>query len=224
MSRTFTRGELRDRVRFVGDLTGATAFATDAQINDLIDTHYCAVFLLLVQAGPPDLFTDETTIVTVANTLSYPLGVGVYSVTNVWVAEDDGRMRPIKPARGLERSLYKAPDADLEVTVEYIPAPDKFSADSDTVDGVAGFEDLLVSLCIRDLRIREGLPQEVQLETKIAQYRQDIRTFGNRSRGVAKQVTDVRLYHNSPWSSGVQSYRIRGANIELYNDIYPRYP
>jgi hypothetical protein len=211
-------------VRFVGDLTGATAFATDAQINDLLDTHLCAVYLLLVQAGPPDLFTSDTTITTVASTTSYALPSDMYSLCQVWVTEADGRLRPIRPARGLERSLYKAPDAGLEVTLEYIPAPAKLAADSSTVDGVAGFEDLLVSLSIRDLRIREGLALESQLETKIAQYRADIRSFGDRSRGVAKQVTDVRLYRNAPWSSGIQSYRVRGANIELLNDIYPRYP
>lgn len=231
MSRTFTRSEIHTKARRLANLR-STSFPTDAEVNDLINTHYAGVFDLLVQAGPPEYYASSNTVSVTANTISYALSgfaSDFRTLLAVYENESTYTRRPIPAITRTDRAAYTAPSSSYTVTVEYIPAPATINTasggDATTIDGVSGWEDLIVAYVARDLLLMEGSPMPPSLEGKISGLEKRVRTCAtNRDLGQPRRIVDVTQQNSYtyPYSTGIRGYRLVGANIEFYECVvYP---
>lgn len=190
------------------------------EVNDKIDLHMPAVYDFLVAAGPADYYAAETTISVSAGIIPYALSDDFLSLVNVWVQEGDEWRRPIDQIQDRQRQAYRAPVQSCTLIVEYIPACPVFDEDSDTFDGVDGWDELISAKVARDLLIkREGDVGSVM--AIIAQAEKRIRSFSTqRKRGGPKMMVDVESDTCWPYSVQVDAYRLRGANIEVFSSLW----
>jgi hypothetical protein len=70
----------------------------------------------------------------------------------VWTSEDETTLLFMPPA-----------DAAYGYSVRYLPAATDLSADGDTVDGIAGFEDWIVFDALMNMMVRDDEPEMYQL-------------------------------------------------------------
>lgn len=183
MARTRTLSELREEVRQRVDVENATTWLPNTELTRLINQSIARLHRKIAREFP-DLLTMNGTITTVAGQEIYTLGVSPsdfyklvgppevdlggpgpvpmvrwtfaertsYLYTGGWTSD-----RPI--AYRLygrdEVSFLPVPDAAHDITVHYIPAPTDLSADADTYDGRAGFEEWVVCDAAIKVAIKE---------------------------------------------------------------------
>ncbi len=221
MARTVTLAQLRTRVRELSDTEGDPNI-TDAELTALANRHLTEVYDALVDAGPPEYFAASTTVTTVAGTTTYALPAGFRTLLEVYANESSTELRPIFPMREGERGRWKPPTGAWTFTVEYIPAAPTLVADSDTFDGVSGWEELIVALRARDVMSkRQQQIGEVAGSSAALQARIQSRAR-NRDRGHARYIADLDTQGMTTWPWGwtqnikVGAYRLRAGNLELY--------
>lgn len=155
-----TLTELRTRVRQRSDNehTGS-AFVTDTEITQLLNTSYQELYGNLVRSG---LHTSETTYsITATGAAAYDLPSDFYALIGVWYVDSGYRRRlgrhSVRHRVGTTQTgvacTYRFKGGDLELAprptggtyeLVYIPQPALLSAGSDVVDGVLGWEEYLV--------------------------------------------------------------------------------
>jgi hypothetical protein len=220
MARTVTRLELVNRAKEIADME-SDPFITDAQWNDAANRYLTEVYDLLVQCAPPDYYAADYSFQTVAGTIAYALPSDFRTMSMAYVELDPQRRRPLVAMQDRHRLDYQAPTEVRTIRLEYIPAPPVLTADSDTFDGVSGWEELVSALMARfalqkterDLNFVNMLCQE---------QRARIRTAGsNRDRGGPRFITDLDSEQGSPWwwnsLANIRGYRLRGGNLEIYS-------
>lgn len=149
--------EMRTRVRQRTDNENSS-FVSDSELTQLINTEYKELYGLLVRHSLQR--TEDTQTITANGSSSYALDGDFYSVIGVFRTEGSVRVplsrhterfRPGSVA-GTATSyrivnstlvLYPKP-ASGTYEVIYIPVPAELSADVDTMDGVLGWEELVV--------------------------------------------------------------------------------
>jgi hypothetical protein len=224
VARTVTLAQLRTRARQLANFEGATTFLPDADVTERVNTHITEEYDLLIQAAPPSYYSSTTTISVVSGTTAYSLPADFLSLQGVYLVEGNGQVRELMPMRGGERPYFTAPGGSYSVTVEYTPTPTALSSDSDTFDGVNGWDELVASLVARDMLIKARESVE-QIQLKIGELRARIRTMGNRDRGKPRYIrdadqADTRAGRNAYYAIGaIGAYRLRAGNIEFYQPI-----
>lgn len=190
------------------------------EVNDLIDQHMPAVYDFLVAAGPADYYASDYELSVVAGTIPYALPNDFLSLVNVFVHESDEWRRPLDPIQDRQRQAYRAPATACTVTLEYIATCPEFDEDTDTFDGVDGWDELISAKVARDILIkREGDVGAVMAIIAMAEKR--IRSFStSRKRGGAKLLPDVES--DMGWPRGVQldGFRLRAGNVEFYSNLW----
>lgn len=176
--RTFTLAQLRTKVQQRADIEGSRHF-TPAELTDYLNTSYAELYETLAQSGR-NYFESTQAITTVGltpGTISLPSDF--YMTLRVdWIASATRRvrLREVQIAE-LERwaatgsvargyrvvgsalLLYPTPPTGQSYQHIYVPACPILVSDSDTVDGVAGWEELLVV----DAAIKVGLKEETDV-------------------------------------------------------------
>lgn len=164
MARTFALSTLRTAVRRRADVENST-FLTDAEINTYISASYCELYDLLIKSGLNYQRSTQTPTI-VAGTQSYALPADYYGTIGVdyqldstqWVTLPEIMVheRNYLPVSGGSRSLayeiagsnlilYPAPASASQVYRHlYIPAPADLTSDGTTIDGVSGWEELVI--------------------------------------------------------------------------------
>ena len=221
MARSVTLLQLRTRARQAANFESATTFLPDADVNERINTHITEEYDLFIQASPPSYYSSTTTISVTSGTTTYALPSDFLSLQSVFLSQTGGQVREVMPIRSGERAYYRAPQSSYTVTVEYTPTPTLLSSDSDTFDGVNGWDELVVALVARDMLIKARESVE-QIQLKIGELRGRIRTMGNRDRGKPRYLRDgdqpdAQNRAQAFFASGtISAYRLRAGNIELY--------
>lgn len=222
MARTVTRAQLRTRARQKSNMENALAPWPDADVNERIDTRTCELWDLLVQAAPPDYYSTSTNISVVAGTISYALPSDFKDLQEVYVqGTSTDRLRALLPMRRGERGQLQAPTSANTVVIEYTPNFTTFTADSGAggqLDGVNGWDDLVVALVARDMLVKLRESTE-QVDQEIAELRARIMKLSVRDKGNPAHVRDVEDDdENVFWdvTDTLTRYRLRGSNIEIY--------
>lgn len=163
MPRLFTVLQLRDRVRELADVEGSR-FLTDTEMNKRLSSAYAKYYCKLVKAGigyPSEITAtiNSTGVASVAlpadhfSTLRVDFQV---SVGSVWPLEEidvretqDYQIQGSSYARAYRLAggnliFYPTPATGGVYFHVYAPAPDDLTSDSQTVDGVAGWEDAII--------------------------------------------------------------------------------
>lgn len=152
-----TLSELRTRVRQRTDNENSN-FVTDDELTQLINTEYKELYGLLVRYSLQR--TESTSTISADGSSSYALPSNFYSLIGVFRTEGQAQVRlsrfgeRFRPGtvtgtacqyrlQGANIVLYPTPSSGT-YTVLYIPVPSDLSADADTVDGVLGWEELVV--------------------------------------------------------------------------------
>lgn len=224
MARPVSLSELRTRARTLADLP-LSDFATDAYVNELVNSHLTRQWDILVDSAGDDYFAEDDTITTTANITAYALAADFYKLVNVYAlsATTSGRMRPLRPISGFDMANYIAPTGEYDIHIEYIPCAPRLTLDTDVIDGVNGWDELIVSLVARDLRIKERSESQ-DLQMKCAEMHQQIVSHKIRDVGHSVPLNDIYKTYDYRYdvnNNKVHGYRLRGGNIELYElDVY----
>lgn len=222
MARTVTLLELRTWARQLADVEGDPNI-TDAELTALANRHLTEVYDALVDAGPPEYYASTATVTTVSGTASYALPADFRTLVDVYAQESSTALRHCFPMRSGERSLYRDPTGAWSVTVEYIPAAADLVENSDTFDGVSGWEELIALLMARDVMIkRESDPSLIMVSIDAQRARITARSR-NRDRGHPRFTSDMDAQSalSYPFTNNVRVsvYRLRAGNIELYEPM-----
>lgn len=186
MARDKTLLELRTAIRGLGDLEN-DGNVTDTWLNTAINSSLAEMYDLLVNSG---LFYFRSTA-----TPSYSSSTGLaalpadfLSCVAVWYEKDANTRVPLRAVSvrdawkykktstnraygyeivGSNIQFYPPPPAGQTYTLVYIPACTTLSADGDTIDGVSGWEELIVvDVCIKALGIRQESDVSVLMARK----------------------------------------------------------
>ena len=177
MAKNVTLTQLIDRVRFQGDLENS-AVMSDARITTVINAAIEGVWDLLLETRPDNYITTAT-LATVAGSESVTLPSDFFKLRLVEVY-DGALYRPLRPHNVSEawryqtsaatpsRLTYRIETGTLRIVptptqiwtlrVRYFKAATDLVSGSDTLDGVNGYEDLVIAQAIAKLRGgREGM-------------------------------------------------------------------
>lgn len=223
MASTVTLAQLRTKIREQADEpdqgSDALNFIKNSELNSLINQGIAKHYNILVQSG--HLYFESSTNITGTGATRYNLPsdfafpIAVYRV-------DGTSYRPLREIMAHEWHLYasqSASNADgyrivnsqIELLpapssgtykVSYIPAATKLVNDGDTMDGVSGWEDIVVSYCVMKIRTKDKtqtypVDQEyMMLKNELAEQA-ELRNFGSVQRVV--DVNDARLRDPADW-------------------------
>lgn len=179
MARSFTLAQIRTAVLGLCDAENDGNLVT-AWLNTAISSSYSELVDLLVSSG---LFYFRSTA-----TLSYSAVTGLAALpadflatVSVWYEKDASRRLPLRAVSirdawkfkktsvsrafcfetvGTNIQLYPPPPSGQTYTLIYVPCAADLTSDGQTVDGVQGFEELIVV----DAAIKVGIRQETDVQ------------------------------------------------------------
>ncbi len=173
MARNFTLAALRTKVRQRADIEDSN-FIDDTELNGYISASYAVLYQELVNSGLA-YFASSEDFAVVAGTASYAVHASHMSTVGVDWQEAAGKYRPLRrlmpkevdwfPERatpsigyilnGVNVVLYPTPGAAGTYRHRYVPAPADLTADADVVNGVAGWEEIIVNDAARKCLMKE---------------------------------------------------------------------
>lgn len=175
MSRTVTLADLRDQIRTVADIQGNTQRLSDAFLNGRINQKLAKMMDILV-AQNQDYSLSTYPFTTTVGTDTYSLSFSYYVLRAIRatvagykyrIYEFDLQNKPDQDNLNLYPSTstpfkYRVlgnnivfspvPPVGAAVEIDYIPAPTKLVADTDTLDGQAGWEDFILYSVAVDIK------------------------------------------------------------------------
>lgn len=204
-------------VRQRADIEGETLRFPDSELIAYINKSITELYDLLVTADE-EYFLSQQLITTVSGTSSYALSADFYKVKGVDINIGTSQLIAAKPFMFAERNAFQnqsmawgydttvyyrlrgnnivflpAPSGALAVTVWYIPTPGVLVAGSDTLDGVNGWEELVVA----DVAIKVGLKDEIAPEDMATRQARKsealsrISTMKERDPGAPQRIIDT---------------------------------
>lgn len=190
---------------------------TQAQKIDALNCGLTEFYDYLIASDLSDYFVKTHTFNTVAGTVQYALPADFYKVRQVYVSESDGRFRPLPSVNEWYLQSHRAPDSAVPMRLEYIPCAPVLTAPSDSVDGVNGWEELIVLYAALDIcRRKQDEPGWLREKAKKLEAR--ILKMSTRDVGMPDKVIRRRL--RDPYGlynrSTVDGYRLRGSYLEVY--------
>lgn len=228
MARAATLLNLRTWARQLSDTENDDS-VTDAELTALANRHYPEVYDLLIEAGPPEFYSSSTTVSVTASTIQYSLQADFRALLGVYVHESNDVRRSLMPMPEGARGQYKAPSQSVTVTLEYIPSAGTLSSIGDTVDGVSGWEELIVCRMARDVMAKLEKDPSIVMATAAGLEQRIKNRSKNRDRGQPRRIVDLdEAYVTPPWGwtgvSRLRAYRLRAGNIEFYEPLWGYYP
>ena len=208
--------DLRNAVRVLADVQGDPN-VPDAYLTSLINRHASELFDRLADASP-ERYAAESTISVLPGTSLYPLPADFRNLTAVYSVQGNDA-RALSPMPVGARSSFVAPEAAATLTVEYMPVGQVLSADTDTLDGVSGWAELIVNLVARDVAIgRQDDPAAVM--SNIARLEARITSRSRRrDRNRSPRATNTDAINSDVlWgrlSNAPLYYRLRGDTLEI---------
>lgn len=202
-----------------------SGFVTSAEVTDLVNDEMPEVYRFLVEVGPPDYYSASQSFTTVAGTTAYALPADFFVETTVYALDVSNYKRPLLPVQDWSLARVQPPQAAFSITMEYVPAPTTLVSDSDTFDGIAGWDSLLTCRVARRL-LQKRKADTASVDAEIGQLTQHLSLGARRSKG-PRYIRDIEdtygLPYSMPYLSMVSNYRVRGGNIEFYQTIlaYP---
>lgn len=225
MARSVTLAQLRADLDQRTDVENDQQF-TQTEKDRLLNQALSKFWDLLVRGAPPDYFLSKATITTVASTLEYPLPATFYKMRRVQVDESAGRRRSLDTMQPDDRIVLQPPIDGQTVHLEFIPAATVLVAPTDTLDGVNGWEEVIVLEAAIKIYRKKNL-DPTALAAELADERSRLTTMAYRDAGTPPTLTRVRNRGIGwPWTSNALThYRIVGPNLEIYrrNTLAP-YP
>lgn len=211
---TVTLASLRLQARQRADMVNSL-FVSDSELTGYINSKYTELYDLLVQKFGDDYFVADPYTFTTTGAELYPLPTDLYKLKGLEVQNGSqwfdvpkmgafsqrnrGGVSPYSDMRYrllggkiMVRSGSVAPSSGRAMRMWYVPRPTLLANDSDSIDGVSGWEEyVVVSAAISCLAKEES--DTTGLERQLAGLTQRIEAAAeNRDEGAPQTVADVR--------------------------------
>lgn len=219
MASTVTLLELRTRIRERCAYENAQV-VTDAELNRLINVHRKRLHMRIARKQPRQYATDQTISVT-SGTIAYSLPAAYLWTIAVWVAESSDQYRPLRSVGDLERVTFRAPTGSATVIHRYVAVPTALSGDSDTVDGIIGFDEWIVCSCVRSIKTKVDT-DAMPITAELADLERDILScLDMRDQGYPKLLEDVYATdaYPYPYSASLTGYQVRGDYLDIFSFV-----
>lgn len=221
MAYNVTRLDLRTRARQAA-LQENSTFCTDAEVNSMINAAIASLYDIECESSPPDFYSTDFAISTVAGQTAYALPADFRSLQDVFVVDPSApdRMRALLPAMPSARGRYRAPQSVVSVVLRYTPAPPLLTADSGAggvFDCVSGWDEYLVQYVARDMLMKEGSDTSQQ-QYKLDELTRRIKSAAkSRSQGFPSYINEVEdtEHYGYAWSQNVTRYALRAGFLDL---------
>jgi hypothetical protein len=219
MARDGTVTEMITRLDSMLDIQNDTHVTTAEKITAL-SGGYAKFYDFLIEADFSDFLVKTATFSTVAGTQNYLLNTiatDFYKLRYVYVVEDGNRYRPIKPVQEYYIQNYTVPQVVKSIRVDYIPNAPVLSVGADVVNGINGWEDLII--CYAALDICSKRDQEpAHVVRKQREIEERIRRMAQRDVGFPDKLIQRSKGHSpfEAYQNTIEGYRVRGLNLELY--------
>lgn len=228
MARSVTLRSIVDRARTHADMR-SSAFINDTEILALLNDCIPELYDELV-GSYEDYYADSAFITLVSGTNVYDLPDDFYKVIGIDYEVSTGSYITLKPFMNAERNSTLTTNINIpagRIRIRYVPAPPIYTdLDTDTFDGVAGWDRLVVLLLARDMLNAEESDTQA-IRTTYQETLQRVRNMAPpRDSGMAHRVVDVYT-PNIQMVYGSFRYHLYGDTIELLNtellgaDTYP---
>lgn len=219
MAAPVTLADLVSRIRFEADMRNSQR-ATDADIKRLVNVHAQELYDRLVTTGPPDYYLSTYSFTTTPGTVGYTVPEDFRSIVRLYVNVTSTRQVEVFEMNEGHRAAYDAPQSAISLTMTYIPTFVQLVEDSDTMDGVSGWDELVVQLCARALRARDNRDVS-SFATRIDELRGRVLAYApQRKAGGPKYITDVEAAQSSPWfwypTLRVDAWTLEGPTLNVY--------
>jgi len=225
MSRSVTRGALRDRLSQITDTENDNHVLNDEK-DAILNSAMAETWDAIVDAGLAEKFVKSNTFNTAAGTQEYPLntvaGSDFYRVHQVYANEGNGQLRALQHINPAEMLNFRAPTSAVPMKIYYIPCCPVITigagGDSATFDGIDGWEEhtLMTAACAIKLKKQESYApyaaRKAELEQRIGSL--GIVDFGDPPRVSRKRKPVGYTYY--PYFSQINAYLLRGDKIELF--------
>lgn len=222
MARTVTLATLRQKAQQRADMENST-FLSTAEWNGLINDSAAELYDLLVDAYE-DYFKSTYSFATTANTANYTLPADFYKFLGLEQVTGTNQTITCEPFEYAERNHYQLYNsAGITFNLDYVPACPLLVADTDTFDGVNGWEEYIVIDAAIKARIKEESDVTDLGAQKAAMAKRIEDSAPNRDAGMGGRVVDV--HRIDPYygliSPSPARYRILGSQIQLRSLLMP---
>lgn len=224
MAYNVTRLDLRTRAR-QASLQENSGFCTDAEVNAMINAAIASLYDIECESSPPDYYSTDFAISTVAGQVAYALPTDFRSLQDVYVVDPtrSDRMRALLPAMPSARGRYQAPQSVVSVLLRYTPAPPLLTADSGaggTFDFVSGWDEYVVQYVARDMLMKEGSDTSQQ-QLKLQELQRRIESAAkSRSQGFPSFINEIEDtdQYGTYWAQSIARYTLRAGFLDLLAD------
>ena len=215
MPRTYTVAEMKLRARRLADMENSS-FVGDAEILDYLNNSYASLYNLLVTKDENYYATTGTVAISSA-AVAYALPSDFYKLLAVEFQVSPDKYVTLKPFNEAERNSMNITTALPTGTLRlrYIPEPVKYSSDSATVDGISGYEEIIVlDMAIQMLAKEES--DTSALERRLSRLNRQIEESSqNRDMLFSGSVSDIYKQQYPTNLYAMLRYRLYGGNIEV---------
>ena len=227
MAKNVTLANLRTLARLEADFVNSQFFS-DSDVNLLINRS-ADQFYNLVVASDEDYYRSSSTISLVSGTDSYTLPADFFKVARVraQIGSSPNFYEEILRFNDSERDYYSISAATIPtmtVLLEYIPARADLVNDSDTMDFINGFDELVITDAAIKMKDREESDTNVLMTRKNELINQLEATIKDRDMANPSVTTDVMKQHSriAPWSAAsFLRYKVTGNNIIFVSYVAP---
>lgn len=217
-----TLAYLRLRLRELTD-TENDSHLSDSELNRYLNSAGAEVYDLLVLHAPSDYYLKEWSFSTVAGQSEYALPSDFYKLRALYVS--DGGVSSWRPIGKFSEDQFISagpPSSAVPLKALYIPKYTELVDDTDELDGVNGWEELVLQIAAIDVKTKRE--EDISpYARKRGQLEDRVRRMSARDAGEPERILDRRPRGSQGWKHGISStihgYRIRAGNLVIFQRI-----
>lgn len=221
MARNVTVQSIIDRARIHADQRGS-GFIRDSELLTLVNEVYPELYDELV-GSYETYFMTTANVTLIPGTTFYNLPANFYKLIGIDFKINNDSYATLYPFNEIDRNNTFTSAATIpsgELRIRYVPAPQVFTALTDTFDGVAGWDRLLSLLLAVDMLDAEET-DSTPVYRKYQRTLKRIQDMANpRDAGMPSTISDVYNYNVFNYYASFK-YRLQGGQFELIstNDV-----
>lgn len=214
MSRTYTVAELITRAKRKADLEDST-FVGAAEWLDNFNSAYTELYDLLIESGQ-NYFYGESTISVSSATGSYSLPADFYKLLSFNAQIATNNYVTLDPFNESERNAGLTSSLPtVSVLARYVPQPPKVTDTATAVDGIAGYEELIVL----NMAIDAGMKEETDVSALVLKRDRLTKRITDaaamRDMSQPGRVVDIHARNQQPYRT--LRYKLNGNTVHFIN-------
>jgi hypothetical protein len=211
---SFTLLELRNRSRQRADMVNSR-FITDAELNYFINASFGELYDLLVNSRGENYYVSSYNFTTTINQDTYPLPADFFKLMGVDYVTSTTQAITLKAFRWQERNRFRepfynvrnynlmyqvrgnnlvfipTPNGSQQIRLWYIPRHQELALDTDSFDGINGWEEYIIIDAAIKMRVKEESPVEELILAKNDMKARILSACSGRDSGEPPRVVDT---------------------------------